>query len=435
MTSVMEGSYNFLLDIIKLSQCNKRKQNVTKPQAKPLQTPPSWQKMGARRKKSVRCDSDESLASTEPGDSTNEFSDKSYHTDTSTGWSSQGTRGPKTMSTQFRNAPMRAPPGLDAPPGLEAFGPPQGFPAWQRPDTRLNAEAPSFVPGHAGPHLNPDTPAFVPSLGAVASAVDQGLAQGGGPEAHKSQQLRQSIQMLKGALAEWEANLPETKASSVQQPPPAPSDNLAVLQQALTKLSPEQASVVRTFLDKKANQSTPGLIKDALQQGAQKGPFAPAGRSQPAGMQRPFTPFVGNRTSTEQVKRPKTAALYRQGKPVLEGCDESLRDHLRELAELQSSRVLMVRRINRLGLDSPSILKEYFSRFGTVDRVMVAHTRCKAKGLEKARVRPAPLGFVVLSKTEEANAALAPGSEHSVNGVDIGVFSFESHPIDESEKA
>merc|ERR1719487_288001 len=105
--------------------------------------------------------------------------------------------------------------------------------------------------------------------------------------------------------------------------------------------------------------------------------------------------------------------------------EESLRTQLRDLAEMDNACVLMVRKINRLGLNSAAPLKEYFSRFGAVARVMVAPTRSKAQfGQAKARVRPAPLGFVVMSKSDDANAILAHGAEHIVDGQTIGVFPF-----------
>jgi len=111
---------------------------------------------------------------------------------------------------------------------------------------------------------------------------------------------------------------------------------------------------------------------------------------------------------------------------------------LKDLADIDNARVLMVRKINQLGLDAAPPLKDYLSKFGHVDRVMVAPTRSKAKfGQTKnlpARVRPAPLGFVVMSTVDEAAAVLAAGSEHVVSGHSIGVFSFQSHDIDEEKK-
>jgi len=422
LTAVMEETCNFVRNqkqelflailfailFIKLSQCSRRKQKPA-PSAKLAGT--------ARKKKDY--DSDDTVASTEPGDmSNNEFSDQSYMTDASS------RRAAKT-SVRLVNKPIvRPPPGLTAPPGLtRSWAAPAGVPAWKHPDTRLNAGAQCFVPSKArmASNLNPESPCFVPSLGAVASVVEQNLAQGA--EAPKnSQQLRQSIKMLKGALEDWESNL--SAPSPAESPPLGPKDNLSVLQEALTKLSPEQANMVRTFLDQK-------VAADAVQQGGQKGPFTLSARTHPAGMPRPFTPFGGAGAPSEQVNQADAPKRL----PLRSNCgfDESLKDHLRDLSELDTcARVLMVRRINRLGLDSPTLLKDYFKKFGTIERVMVAHTQCKVKNTHSTtmRVRPAPLGFVIMSTPEEANAALAQGTEHAVQpGVEIGAYPFESHSV------
>jgi len=277
--------------------------------------------------------------------------------------------------------------------------------------------------------LNPESPCFVPSLGAVASVVEQNLAQGT-EAAQNSQQLRQSIKMLKGALEDWESNLPPP--SLAEAIPVGPKDNFTVLQEALTKLSPEQASMVRTFLDQKA-------AADEVQQGGQQGGFALSARTHPAGhsgkftVERPFTPFgcasrdqVIHLDAMHGTKIPSRYTMpQRSG-----GSDKSLKDHLKVLSELDTcARVLMVRRINRLGLDSPTLLEDYFKKFGHIERVLVAHTRSKVKGSHSTttRVRPAPLGFVIMSTPEEANAALAQGTEHAVQpGLEIGAYTFES---------
>lgn len=425
----MQESYNFLRDLIKFAQCNKRQQKCKLPEPKfnNKKLMASWAKAHSRQKKETRSDSDDAFASTEPGEtSNNEFSDKSYQTDASiSGFSGQhGQRVPKASSIRSRNAVIRPPPGLDAPPGLEptwSIG--TDAPAWQRPETRLNAEAACFVPStaavhHSGGSSKPANPCFAPGLCSAPSDFEESASHSFTPQLPKSQQLRQSIKMLKGALEEWEANLPRQNvpAAPLQQHATdamGTIDHLADLQQALTKLTPDQASMMRNLLDEKASMVSTS---------------------------RPFTPFGASQPPWDQVRArlpQKTAPRVNASGP---GFDESLKDHLRDLAELDSARVLMVRKINRLGLDSPLKLKEYFSGFGSIERVMVAHTRCpnsraKATGAEKGRVRPAPLGFVVMSRAEDAMAALVKGAEHAIEGVEIGVFPFESHPMDEAVHA
>jgi len=336
----MEDSYNFLRNLIKLSQCNRRGQKPASP---------AKLAVAARNKRGYV--SDDSLASTEPGDtSSNEFSEKSYMTDGSS------RRAAKTSVRLVNKSVVRPPPGLTAPPGLTyPWTAPASVAAWKRPETL----------------------------------------------------------------------------------PLGPKDNLTVLQEALMELSPEQANTVRTFLDQKA-------AADEVQQGGQQGGFALSARTHPAGhsgkftVERPFTPFgcasrdqVIHLDAMHGTKIPSRYTMpQRSG-----GSDKSLKDHLKVLSELDTcARVLMVRRINRLGLDSPILLKDYFKKFGHIDRVLVAHTQCKVKGAHSTttRVRPAPLGFVIMSTPEEANAALAHGTEHAVQpGVEICAYPFESHTIDE----
>jgi len=94
----------------------------------------------------------------------------------------------------------------------------------------------------------------------------------------------------------------------------------------------------------------------------------------------------------------------------------------------------MVRKINRLGLDSCNLLEAYFSKFGTVDRMMVSHSRARSIfGKGACRVRPAGLGFLIMAKAEDVEAILAFGTEHEVEGVSISVHPFESRSIQGAE--
>lgn len=106
--------------------------------------------------------------------------------------------------------------------------------------------------------------------------------------------------------------------------------------------------------------------------------------------------------------------------------------HLRSLIKIDSGRVLIVRKINRLGFASPQLLKEHYSWYGKVERVLVAHSRVKSGTLmaqaympPASRLRPSGLGFIVMSKVEEAEAILKAGPEQIVCGAVIRVQQFE----------
>jgi len=119
---------------------------------------------------------------------------------------------------------------------------------------------------------------------------------------------------------------------------------------------------------------------------------------------------------------------------------ETLRMHLRSLIKIDSGRILIVRKINRLGFASPDILRQHFSWYGEVERVLVAHSRVKSSapltqaGSQMAsRLRPSGLGFIVMSKPEEAAAILAEGQEQVICGAFIRVQQFERRMSDADE--
>ena len=147
----------------------------------------------------------------------------------------------------------------------------------------------------------------------------------------------------------------------------------------------------------------------------------------------------GTWQSAEQSTMKAAAGLRQPGwvgtvapNGIAGGPPETLRMHLRSLLNVDSGRVLIVRKINRLGFASPAVLQEHFSWYGVVDRVLVAHSRVKSASatgrcasVVSSRLRPSGLGFVVMSKVEEAQAILAHGSEQPVNGIIIQVQQFE----------
>jgi hypothetical protein len=90
------------------------------------------------------------------------------------------------------------------------------------------------------------------------------------------------------------------------------------------------------------------------------------------------------------------------------GFDNSLRANLETLQSMDCNSIIQVRKINRLGFESSEALKEHFSKYGKVDRVLVSHCYAKARNL---RFRPSGLGFVVMSAAEEVQAILADGPE------------------------
>lgn len=104
---------------------------------------------------------------------------------------------------------------------------------------------------------------------------------------------------------------------------------------------------------------------------------------------------------------------------------ETLRSHLRSLIDVDSNRVLIARKINRLGFGSPAALEEHFSWYGKVEKVLVAHSLVKSDSGSMPRLRPSGLGFIVMAKNEEAQAILDVGTEQMVRGCVVRVQPFE----------
>lgn len=103
-----------------------------------------------------------------------------------------------------------------------------------------------------------------------------------------------------------------------------------------------------------------------------------------------------------------------------------MRSHLRDLQTVDSSRILLLRKINRLGFDSPRMLEDHYKNYGHVERVLVAHSHVKSPYRRYVkRLRPSGLGFVVMSTIAEVDAILADGAEQMVAGALIKVQRFE----------
>jgi hypothetical protein len=109
----------------------------------------------------------------------------------------------------------------------------------------------------------------------------------------------------------------------------------------------------------------------------------------------------------------------------------TLQETLTELSNMDSTRVLMLRKINKLGPRHASMLESHFSNFGKVERVMASYSRAKSIYNNAAtRVRVVGLAFVVMSRPEEVQAALDYGNDHDLQGVGINVFPFKGRPDD-----
>jgi hypothetical protein len=116
----------------------------------------------------------------------------------------------------------------------------------------------------------------------------------------------------------------------------------------------------------------------------------------------------------------------------------SLRQDLELLRQRQAEHVIIVRKIKKLGFESPQLLDQHFSQYGDVKELMVAHSHVKPTAKRpNGRVRPAALGFVVMANEEAVQNAFKMGAEQMINGIGIELApftSFDSHYGDEEDQ-
>jgi len=117
-------------------------------------------------------------------------------------------------------------------------------------------------------------------------------------------------------------------------------------------------------------------------------------------------------------------------------CVLRLATHLNQLEHEDPSKVVIVRKINRLGFESSNILKEHYASIGAVSKVLLSNQHERQSGLPfQVRLRPSGIAFLVFETVEGAARALAQGATQTVAGVEIFVRAFEKRLSDEDEDA
>jgi hypothetical protein len=105
----------------------------------------------------------------------------------------------------------------------------------------------------------------------------------------------------------------------------------------------------------------------------------------------------------------------------------SLRQDLEMLRQAQPETVIIVRRIKKLGFESPQMLRQHFAQYGRVSEILVAHSHVKPTPKRpNGRVRPAALGFAIMGSPEAAQKAFKAGAVQNIGGNPIELGSFES---------
>merc|ERR1740138_176310 len=100
---------------------------------------------------------------------------------------------------------------------------------------------------------------------------------------------------------------------------------------------------------------------------------------------------------------------------------------LNELNNEDPCKMIIVRKINRLGFGSASILKQYFGQFGIVEQVRLSNSHKKPEWSSGSfRLRPSGIAFLVFADAQSASNAVAAGKSQVVAGAEIFVTEFVS---------
>jgi len=106
--------------------------------------------------------------------------------------------------------------------------------------------------------------------------------------------------------------------------------------------------------------------------------------------------------------------------------------HLGRLDSQDPEKVVIVRKINRLGFGADAALRQHFGRYGVVEEILLSGAPNKPASSSRpeanvrTRWRPAGFAFLVMESSEAACAALSGGTEQLINGVTVLVSEFRS---------
>jgi len=106
---------------------------------------------------------------------------------------------------------------------------------------------------------------------------------------------------------------------------------------------------------------------------------------------------------------------------------QSLGSYLNYLKQIDAGRILLARKINRLGFDSAAVLADHYSTYGNVEHVFVPRSRSVARSQSNrpfVRSRPSGIGFVVMSASQAVDAILQEGEAQCVAGETVQLQRF-----------
>jgi len=84
------------------------------------------------------------------------------------------------------------------------------------------------------------------------------------------------------------------------------------------------------------------------------------------------------------------------------------------------SRILVLRKLHKLGFDAPNALVQYLTQYGEIERIILLPSRRKM-----GRMRPSSTGFVIFAADESVQAMLKLGETHSIRGIPVDLSNYE----------
>jgi len=117
------------------------------------------------------------------------------------------------------------------------------------------------------------------------------------------------------------------------------------------------------------------------------------------------------------------------GPPSRRRAPQTLSTSLRVLEDEDPDCLIIVRRISKLGFKATRSLKQHFSAYGQVVKVLLAHSTARQYCDQQFHVkrRPSNLGFVQMATADAVTQIVASGTSQEIEGVSICVARFERH--------
>jgi hypothetical protein len=90
------------------------------------------------------------------------------------------------------------------------------------------------------------------------------------------------------------------------------------------------------------------------------------------------------------------------------------------------ARVLVIRKLHKLGFDAPNALVQHLREYGNIEKIILLPSRRKL-----GRMRPSSTGFVIFESADAAQALLSSGEIHCIRGVGVELSNYQEQSVSE----